>query len=77
MCVGPEGQVYPCQSYFKTVGNILKDSWEKIWNNPLCISLRAREYAPEECAECLLLSVCGAGCPLELQEAKYICAETQ
>lgn len=77
MCVGPEGEVYPCQSYFESVGNILKDSWKKIWNHSLCISIRAREYVPEKCAECPQLTVCGGGCPLELQKKKYICAEAQ
>ena len=77
MCVGPKGQVYPCQSYFKEIGNILTDPWEKIWNHPLSLSLRAREYAPEKCADCPELAVCGAGCPLELQATKYLCAETQ
>jgi radical SAM protein with 4Fe4S-binding SPASM domain len=77
MCVGPDGDVYPCQSYFESLGNVLKDNWKKIWNHPLCMSLRAREYAPEKCKECPQLPVCGGGCPLELKEAKYICAETQ
>lgn len=77
MCVGPNGDVYPCQSYFESLGNILKDDWKKIWNHPLCMSLRAREYAPEKCMECPQLSLCGGGCPLELKETKYICAETQ
>jgi len=77
MCVGPDGDVYPCQSYFESLGNILKDDWKKIWNHPLCMSLRAREYAPEKCVECPQLPVCGGGCPLELKETKYICAETQ
>jgi len=77
MCVGPNGDVYPCQSYFESLGNILKDDWKKIWNHPLCMSLRAREYAPEKCMECPQLPVCGGGCPLELKDTKYICAETQ
>jgi len=77
MCVGPNGDVYPCQSYFESLGNVLKDDWKKIWNHPLCMSLRAREYAPEKCMECPQLPVCGGGCPLELKETKYICAETQ
>ncbi|MFQ6065287.1 MAG: radical SAM protein [Candidatus Bathyarchaeia archaeon] len=77
MCIGSRGEVYPCQSYFKEVGNILKHPWERIWNHPLALKLRAREYAPEKCAGCPDLPVCGAGCPLELQAAKYLCAETQ
>jgi len=75
MCVGPNGEVYPCQSYFKSVGNILKDKWDKIWNNPLCVGIRKREYAPEKCEECPQLPVCGGGCPLELLETPYLCAE--
>jgi radical SAM protein with 4Fe4S-binding SPASM domain len=77
MCVGPNGDVYPCQSYFESLGNILKDNWQKIWNHPLCLTIRAREYAPEKCKECPQLPVCGGGCPLELKETRYICAETQ
>ncbi len=39
-CVGPNGDVYPCQSYFESLGNILTEPWEKIWNNPLAVKLR-------------------------------------
>jgi len=77
MCVGPAGEVYPCQSYFEEVGNILKDDWEKIWNHPTCRSIRSREYVPEECRDCPELAICGGGCPLELKETEYICFESQ
>ncbi|PDM26058.1 hypothetical protein CP083_05900 [Candidatus Bathyarchaeota archaeon B24-2] len=42
MCIGPEGEVYPCQSYFKALGNILEDKWENIWNHPTSIYIRSR-----------------------------------
>jgi radical SAM protein with 4Fe4S-binding SPASM domain len=77
MCIGPQGEVYPCQSYFEVVGKILEDEWPEIWNHPTCKGIRAREYVPEKCKKCSLLSICGGGCPLELKEKKYICAETQ
>lgn len=77
MCVGPGGEVYPCQSYFESVGDILKDDWQKIWNHPLCKKIRAREYAPEKCDGCPQFSICGGGCPLELEAKEYICAEMQ
>jgi len=76
MCIGPQGEVYPCQSYFEKIGNILEDEWPKIWNHPICKSIRQREYAPEKCKNCPQLPVCGAGCPLELKETKYICTQT-
>ncbi len=66
-CVGPNGDVYPCQSYYQSMGNILKDPWSEIWHSPLAESLRKREYAPEKCQDCSELLVCGAGCPLELK----------
>lgn len=66
-CVGPNGDVYPCQSYFQSLGNILTDPWTKIWQNPLAESIRKREYAEQKCSDCVDLQVCGGGCPLELQ----------
>lgn len=76
MCIGPNGDAYPCQSYFKPVGNILRDSWKDIWNNPLCVELRGRKYTPEECKDCSDLQICGAGCPLELTDSPYACQES-
>jgi radical SAM protein with 4Fe4S-binding SPASM domain len=77
MCVGPNGEVYPCQSYFESLGSILKDDWQKIWNHPLAIKIRAREYVEPKCKDCPQLQICGGGCPLELQNKDYICAEAQ
>ncbi len=77
MCVGPNGDVYPCQSYFESLGNILKDDWQKIWNHPLAARIRKREYAEPKCKDCPQLQICGGGCPLELKNKKYIYAETQ
>lgn len=76
MCVGPNGDVYPCQSYFESLGNLLKDDWPGIWNSPLALKLRNREYVEPKCKDCPQLQLCGGGCPLELQEKGYICAES-
>ncbi len=73
MCVGPEGDIYPCQSYFTSLGKILEDEWDSIWNHSLCLEIRERGYAPEECRDCPELSICGAGCVLELREKGQIC----
>ncbi len=72
-CVGPNGDVYPCQSYFESLGNILTEQWEKIWRHPLAEKLRSRSYAEEKCKDCSDLQVCGAGCPLELQDKEHKC----
>ena len=75
LCVEPDGDVIPCQSFFEKVGNILTDRWDDIWNHPLCVSLRLRDYAPTECRECSEFNICGAGCPLELKAKRVLCGE--
>ena len=77
MCIAPDGEVYPCQSYFETLGNILKDKWKRIWMHPLALKLRSRGYVEPKCDDCPQLYVCGGGCPLELQKDKYLCVEAQ
>ncbi len=77
MCISPNGHVYPCQSYFESLGNILRDSWSKIWKHPLALKLRSREYAEPKCENCPQLHICGGGCPLEIQKDKYLCVEAQ
>ncbi|MEM2900949.1 MAG: radical SAM protein, partial [Thermoplasmata archaeon] len=73
MCIEPDGTVIPCQSYFTSLGNILKDNWKKIWQNPLCLKLRARKYVPEKCYGCPSLNICGGGCPLKIEREPYVC----
>jgi radical SAM protein with 4Fe4S-binding SPASM domain len=68
MCVGPNGDVYPCQSYFQKLGNLLKDDWNIIWNNPLAVKIRNRKFVEPKCENCPQLQICGGGCPLELQK---------
>jgi len=67
MCIAPNGDVYPCQSYFESLGNILENTWETIWNHPLATKIRNREYKEPKCKDCPQLQICGAGCPLEIQ----------
>lgn len=76
MCIEPDGTVIPCQSYFVPLGNILKDEWKKIWQNPVCLKLRARKYVPEKCYECPTLHVCGGGCPLKKEQEAHVCGNT-
>ena len=67
MCTEPDGAVIPCQSYYQSLGNLLTDPWEAIWNHDLAVSLRERRDISSACRECDLLQVCGGGCPLSRQ----------
>jgi len=71
ICVEPNGDVLPCQSFYVSAGNVLRDPWEKIWNGELFRSFREREQdpkwagLPEKCWECPDLPLCGGGCRIE------------
>jgi radical SAM protein with 4Fe4S-binding SPASM domain len=71
LCVEPNGDVLPCQSYYVSAGNILRDPWEQIWNGDLFRSFRDREEEPqwaglpEKCWDCPDLPLCGGGCRIE------------
>ena len=67
MCVEPDGNVLPCQSYYQPLGNLLADPWESIWEHPLAVRLRERQGLPEKCTGCAYLAECGGGCPLQFE----------
>lgn len=68
MTIQPDGSVLPCQSWPESVGNILTDSWPKIWRNETCRYLREREYKDWQCSGCSYESSCAGGCPLDESE---------
>jgi len=71
ICIEPNGDVLPCQSYYVAAGNLLTDPWDAIWNSKLFLSFRDREETPEAarlpqaCWDCPDLEICGGGCRLE------------
>jgi radical SAM protein with 4Fe4S-binding SPASM domain len=67
MCIEPNGDVIPCQSYYQSLGNILTKPWTSIWNHELSINLRERKEIPEKCSACPLVMECGGGCPLVMK----------
>jgi len=64
MCIEPDGQVIPCQSYYEPLGDLIDLTWHEIWNHPLAINLRERKSAPQACRHCDYFQECGGGCPL-------------
>lgn len=75
MCVEPNGDVLPCQSYYVSAGNLLTDPWEHIWKGALFRSFRDREDdpraagLPDKCWQCPDLPLCGGGCRIERESA--------
>ena len=71
LCVEPNADILPCQSYYVAAGNLLRDPWESIWDGALFRSFRDREDDPQQhglpemCWECPDLPLCGGGCRIE------------
>lgn len=74
ICIEPNGDVLPCQSYYVRAGNILSDPWPAIWNSRLFRGFRDRHAdprgcgLPRECWDCPDLSLCGGGCRIEREK---------
>jgi radical SAM protein with 4Fe4S-binding SPASM domain len=77
MCIEPNGDVIPCQSWYESLGNILKDGWSEIWNSELATKIRNKEFIMEECRTCEDLPICGGGCPLYNRANEYVCVESK
>lgn len=76
MCIEPNGDVIPCQSYYASLGNILEQEWPQIWNHPTAKSLRNRDWVSDRCRACPNFSLCGGGCPLYSQNQNLLCVES-
>lgn len=52
MAITPSGEVVPCQSWLsgETLGNILSQSWDTIWNSKRCKNIRKNHAAKPKCA---------------------------
>lgn len=61
--VEPDGSVIPPRGQYRSAGNLLKDSWESIWNNEAFRIYRERVEAPTRCETCPGLAICAADCP--------------
>jgi radical SAM protein with 4Fe4S-binding SPASM domain len=75
LAIEPDGTVIPCQSFFRPLGNILHDHFEKIYNHDFLVALRRRDWAMDKCRECEWLATCGCGCPLQIKEDSFCCPD--
>lgn len=75
LAIEPDGTVIPCQSFFRPLGNILNDPFQKIYGHDFLVSLRRRDWAMEKCRECEWLATCGCGCPLQISEDSFCCPD--
>lgn len=65
--VEPTGEVIPPRGGYRSAGNLLRASWESIWDDPVFQSYRERVEAPTRCEVCPGLTICAADCPRDPQ----------
>lgn len=63
--VTEDGEVIPSRGPLRSAGNLLKDSWESIWEHEVFRVYRERVEAPTHCDVCPGLAICAADCPRE------------
>lgn len=73
LSVAPDGDVLPCSSYPRPLGNILKEkgNFKGLWNGADFVWFREKRFAHGECRECRHLAACNGGCPLYWERAGY------
>jgi len=67
LSVAPNGDVLPCSSYARPVGNLLADGFTAAWFGKEALYFRRKEFAHPRCQDCVDFSVCQGGCPLYWQ----------
>ena len=50
MALTPDGTVVPCQSWLGgvTLGNLLTEEWDSIWNSEQCTAIREKSAKMEQ-----------------------------
>ena len=69
LSVNPAGDVLPCSSYEKGIGNLLHHSFQRIWESDTALYYRNRRYIPPVCGGCNLKELCAGACPLYWENA--------
>lgn len=58
-----DGSVIPARGPYRSAGNLLQDSWQKIWQDDAFRAYRERVERPTHCDVCPGLAICAADCP--------------
>ncbi len=64
LSVAPNGDVLPCSSVPKSVGNLLKKRFDKVWNSRKALYWRGKRFAKRVCRKCEQFDLCTGACPI-------------
>jgi len=64
LSVAPDGQLLPCSSYERGIGNLLEQPFEELWFTREALYWRRKEFLPPVCRRCEMSHICCGACPL-------------
>jgi len=64
LSVGPDGELLPCSSYERGIGNLLHKSFEELWYSAEARYWREKQFIPPVCRGCEMRHICCGACPL-------------
>jgi radical SAM protein with 4Fe4S-binding SPASM domain len=64
LSVAPDGELLPCSSYERGVGNLLEYPFAKLWYSRQAQYWRRKEFMPPMCRQCKMSRICCGACPL-------------
>ncbi len=64
LSVAPNGDVLPCSSVPRSVGNLLRTRFEKVWNGRKALYWRSKRFAHRMCRRCPQFDLCTGACPI-------------
>ncbi len=62
--VSPSGELLPCSSFEKGIGNLLQKPFHVLWNTRTARYWRGKEFLPPVCRRCEIRHICCGACPL-------------
>ncbi len=64
LSINSRGDLIPCSNYNRGIGNLLKNSFEHIWNSKEALYFRRWRYIPPVCKKCGMKNLCKGAFPL-------------
>jgi len=64
LSVAPDGELLPCSSFERGIGNLLEKSFDELWYNAQARYWRGKHATPPTCRNCEMRHICCGACPL-------------
>lgn len=71
LSVAPNGDVLPCPSFPESVGNLIRQNFDRVWQSPQACNHRRKYLAHPGCRHCENFEICNGGCPLYWQNRGF------